>query len=270
MGSSVLAVTLLSAVNPVRLALALLVVSRPRPLQNLLAFWAGCLTGSIPSVVIPLTLVHATSMADDVEDGLAAGPSAGYVKTVMGILALTAAVVMIMRSLARKPQAATVPAPGVGRHRKDGTGSIMVLDRDPPASVIERLLGPTDQPLEGGSAFRRLLRSLNRAWENGALWVTYVIGLAFAGPQPDVSLFVVAVIVASGAAIGAQVASAVVFVLGTMGIIEIILLSYLITPVKTQAVVRVLHDWLSAHRRKIVISILAVVGVVLVAQGMGG
>jgi len=271
MVSSVLAVTLLSALNPVRLALALLVVSRPRPLQNLFAFWAGCLTGSIPAVVIPLTLVHVTSMADDVEDGLAAGLSAGYVKTVMGIFALTAAAVMITRSLARKPQAATPPAPGAGRrHRKDGTGSIVVLDRDPRASMIERLLGPTDQPLEGGSAFRRLLRSLNRAWENGALWVTYVIGLAFGGPQPDVSLFVGAVIVASGAAMGAQVASAVVFVLGTMGIIEIILVSYLITPVKTQAVVRVLHDWVSAHRQKIVISILAVVGVVLVAQGMGG
>ena len=260
MGGSVLAVTLLSALNPVRLALTLLVVSRPRPLQNLVAFWAGCVTGSIPSVMIPLTLVHVTSMADSVEDFLAAGPTSGYVKTVLGVLALTVAAVMIMRSFVRKRQAA---------NQATGTGSTMVVDRDPPPSMIERLLDQKEQYFEGGSVFRRLLRSLTRAWENGALWVTFAIGLAFAGPQPDVSLLAVALIVASGAAISAQLASAVVFVLGTMGFIEVILLSYLITPMRTQAAVRVLHNWVSVHGRKIVISILAVVGVVLVAQSIG-
>lgn len=269
MGGSVLAVTLLSALNPVRLALTVLVVSRPRPLQNLVAFWAGCVTGSIPSVMIPLTLVHVTSMADSVEDAVAAGPTSEYLTTVLGVLALTVAAVMILRSRMLQRQAATQAAGTGGRHRQGGTGATMVVDRDPPLSMIERLLGQKQQYLEGGSVFPRLLRSLTRAWENGALWVTFVIGLAFAGPQPDVSLLVVALIVASGAAIGAQIASSVVFVLGTMGFIEMVLLGYLITPAGTQAAVRVLHDWVSAHRRKIVISMLAVVGVVLVAQGMG-
>lgn len=270
MGGSVLAVTLLSALNPVRLALTLLVVSRPRPLQNLFAFWAGCVTGSIPSVMIPLTLVHVTSMADSVEDFVAAGPTSGFVTTVMGILALTVAAVMVMRSLVRRRQVAAGAADTGGRHRRDGTGSTVVLDRDPSPRMIERLLGQNEQYFEGGSIFRRLLRSLARAWENGALWVTFVIGLALAGPQPDVSLLAVGLIVASGGAIGAQLAAALVFVLGTMGFIEIVLLSYLVTPVRTQVAVRVLHDWVSAHRNKIVISTLAVVGVVLVAQGVGG
>jgi hypothetical protein len=41
MWGSVLVLALLAALNPVRLGLALLVISRPRPVQNLLAYWVG-------------------------------------------------------------------------------------------------------------------------------------------------------------------------------------------------------------------------------------
>jgi hypothetical protein len=268
MVSSVLAATLLSALNPMHFALTVFVMSRPRPLQNLLAFWAGCLTGAIPALLIPLTLMHVTPVADSIEDGLGDGPAAGYVSIVIGVVLLTIGAVMT----ARTRHSATMPARGAsGRHRQASTGTTTtLLDRDPPPSVIERLIGPSDQPVEGRSLFHRLLRNLRRSWENGALWVAYVIGLAFGGPQPDLSLFVIAVLMASGAAIGVQVALAAVFVLGTLGIIEIILLSYLITPSRTQAVARMLHDWVTAHRRKIVVSTLVVVGVVLVAQGIHG
>ena len=35
------------ALNPVRIGLTLLFVSRPRPLQNLLACWIGCMISSL-------------------------------------------------------------------------------------------------------------------------------------------------------------------------------------------------------------------------------
>ena len=89
------------------------------------------------------------------------------------------------------------------------------------------------------------------------------------GAQPDVVLVVLAIIVTSGAAIGTQISAAIAFVVGTLAIVEIILVSYLATPAKTQAVLRQLHDWALAHRRKILVAIFAVVGVSLVAHGMG-
>lgn len=271
MWSSVLVVTILSALNPVRLALTLLMVSRPRPVQNLLAFWAGCLAGAIPGVVIPLTLVHVTPMFDSTEQGLATSPTVRHVQTGMGVFALSIAALMTLHLLTRRHQQAQLPTREAtrGRCRKGGNASTLVSDSNSP-SAISRLLGSVqDAPTEGGSAFRRLLRRIHNAWENGSVWVAFLVGMVFGGPQPDVALFVVAIIVASGAAVGTQIVAAIAFVVGTMVVIEIILVSYLVTPAKTHAVLQLLHHWVSVHRRQILIAIFAVVGVTLVARGVG-
>ena len=61
-----------------------------------------------------------------------------------------------------------------------------------------------------------------------------MIGLAFGGVEPDVGLFLIAIIVASGAGIGTQVIAAIVFAVTLLAIIEIALISYLATPAKTK------------------------------------
>ena len=55
--------------------------------------------------------------------------------------------------------------------------------------------------MERGSAIRRLLRRVRNAWENGSVWVAFVIGLAM-GPQLQGIVFVLAIIMASGTAFG--------------------------------------------------------------------
>lgn len=251
-------VTFLSALNPVRLALTLLVVSRPRPVQNVVAFWLGCLAGSIPGVVVPLTLVHVTGMSGSVPKGGEANSTVQHIQVGAGVFALTIAAVMAVRSLKRRRERARLAA--------SGDTSTLVSD----SNAIERLLGRgSDDPTQGESVLRRLILRAQSAWEDGSLWIAFVIGLVCGGPQPDVSLFVVAIIVASGAAIGTQIAAAAVFVVGTMGIIEIILVSYLIAPQKTLAVLRRIHDWSSAHRQQILVAIFTVIGVALLANGLG-
>jgi hypothetical protein len=55
-----------------------------------------------------------------------------------------------------------------------------------------------------------------------------------------------------------------------LAVVEIILVSYLVTPAKTQAVLRALHDRvLQPYRRQILIALFALIGVALVAKGMG-
>ena len=62
MWSSLLVLALLAALNPVRISLALLVITRPRPLQNLLAYWVGLLIVSVPALLVPLMVMHFTPM----------------------------------------------------------------------------------------------------------------------------------------------------------------------------------------------------------------
>jgi hypothetical protein len=260
MWSSLLVLALLTALNPVRLGCTLLVISRPRPVQNLLAYWVGCLTACIFGVLVPLTLLHVTPMFKFFADDLATSSTVRHIRLGMGVLALSIAALITVRSLTRRRQRAHLPALG-------GNTSTLVLDSNRP---ISRLLGRTqDAPTEGRSAIRRLLRRVRNGWESGSLWVAFVIGLGFGGADPDVSIFLLAIIVTSGAAIGTQVSAAIAFVVGMLAVVEITLVSYLATPAKTLAVLRLLHDWALAHRRQVLVAMLAVAGVALVAHGIG-
>ena len=263
---SVLGVALLIALNPVRLGVILLMVSRPRPLQNLLAFGAGNLIVGVPAVLVPLVVLHVTPMFRSFVEGLATAAAVATVRHVqigIGMLALSIAALMIARSVMRarsltRRQRTHLPTPG--------TTSTLVLDSNSP-TAISRLPGRAQNAAtEGASAIRRLLGRANNAWENGSLWVALVWGLC---SVPVDSLFVVAIIVASGARIGTQVSAAIAFVVGWLASVEIVLISHLATPAKTQAVLGLLHDWARAHRRNLVVAIFAVVGVSGLARGMG-
>jgi hypothetical protein len=255
----------LGALNPVRLGLALLVISRPRPVQTLLAFWVGCLTASITILLVPLIALHVTPMFRSLARDLAtpatvASSTVRHIQIGMGVLALSIAAMMTVRFFTRQPAHAPTPS---------GNTATLVLDSNTPAA-IKRLLGPAQNGLtEDKSAIRRLLGRARIAWENGALWVALMIGLG-SGPTPDGVLYVLAIIVPSGAAIETQVGAAIAFVVGMLAIVEIMLLCYLAGPAKTQVVVRRLHDWVLAHRRQVLVAVCAVAGVSLVAQGMRG
>jgi hypothetical protein len=76
-------------------------------------------------------------------------------------------------------------------------------------------------------------------------------------------------ILASGAAIGTQVGAAIVFILETLAVVEIALVGNLVSPDKTQALLRPLHDWARTYRRHILAAMFTLVGLAMVAQGMG-
>jgi hypothetical protein len=261
MWGSLLVVALGAALNPVRLGLALLVISRPRPLQNLVAYWAGCLIGAIQAVLIPLTLLRVTPMFDFLADGLATNSVVAQIRIGVGVLVLSIAAVMIIQSLMRRRQKAHMPISG-------GDPSNQALDKSTHPAISRLLSRLQDTPAEGGSAFRRLLRRVRDAWENGALWVAFVIGFYLGGPEPDVLIFLFAIVLTSGATIGTQVAAVIVYALVMLAVVEIIIVSYLVTPARTQAMVQRLHDWALAHRRKILVAMCAVGGVVLVTTGV--
>jgi Sap, sulfolipid-1-addressing protein len=261
---SLLLLTLLVALDPVRFGATLLMISRPRPLQNMLVYWIGGMTIGVTYMLGPLMVLHATPFFRSLAQDLArpatyANATVRHIEIGVGVLVLSLAALMARRFWARSR--ALLPAPS-------GTTSTLVPDSNTPTAIPPLLGRAQDVPTGGGSAIRRLLARARNAWEDGSLWVALVIGLILA-PPPFTIVFVLVTIMATGAAIGTQVIAAIAFVIGMQAVVEIALVSHLFRPAKTQAVLQRLHDWTRAHRQKILVAMCVFIGGALVAQGMG-
>jgi hypothetical protein len=258
---SVLALALLGALNPIRLSLALLVISRPKPVPNLVAYWAGLLTVSVPALAVPLTVLHVTPAFNSFErPGSAAADAAlRHVQLGVGALATAVAVFLAVRFWGRRPVRELVPA-------GDSDGS--AAPRLDAPTAITRLLGETDEPT-GGKPLGRLARRIRRAWREGSYWVAFALGLV-SGPSADGVLYVVAIIAPSGATLQTQLCAAMVFVAGSGAVVELVLIAYLVKPAMTERLVGALHDWARTHRRKVLVATFAVLGLALLSQGLRG
>ena len=96
-----------------------------------------------------------------------------------------------------------------------------------------------------------------------------VAGLGIALPSVDY-LAVLAVIAASGAGADTQIGALLTFNAVAFAFVEIPLLAYLVAPVRTQASMTSLHDWVRSRRRRDVAALLAAVGCVLLVVGVLG
>lgn len=270
MWSSLLVLALLTTINPVRIGLVILVLSRPRPMQNLLAYWTGAVIISLLSLLIPLFAIHAypasASFAESFADP-AANPNAQRTAIGIGVLLLAVAVLMAVRSLV-KAQSSEGRHSVQGPARNSNTATRVHDSTAPP--VITRLLEPQqDVATEGDSATRRMLRRIRTAWQNGNPWIAFLIGVLVVPPLDGV-LFGLAIIVTSGTSIGLQVVAVIVFIVGVLAVEEAILVSNLVAPAKTASALQRLHDLARTHHQKFVAGILAVVGLSLILRGLGG
>jgi hypothetical protein len=261
---SLLLLTLMVALDPVRLGATLLMISRPRPLQNMLVYWIGGMTIGVTYMLGPLTVLHTTPFLRSLAQDLAspatyANATVRHIQIGIGLLVLSLAALMARHFWAR-PRA-QLPTPG-------GTTATLVTESITPTAIVPMLGRTQEVPTGRGSAIQRLLARARNAWENGSLWVALVIGLMLA-PPPFTIIFVLVTIMATGSAIGVQVIAAIAFVVGMQAVIEIALVSHLFRPVKTQAVLQLVHDWTRAHRQKILVAMCVFIGGALVAQGMG-
>jgi Sap, sulfolipid-1-addressing protein len=269
MWSSLVLLALPIAFDPVRLGFNVLLISRPRPAQNLLFYWIGCALAGVVLLLVPILALHFTPMLSSFVHDLAnpatsASSTVRHVEISAGVLVLVVAGVFAARFLAR--QRGQTPAP-------DANTSTLVPASDVPNPIeLPLSRGKDDQgaAVGGGSgaAIRRLLGRANDAWESESLWIALAIGL-WAAPNPALVVFGLATIPTSGAAIGTQIGAAIVFVIETLAIVEIVLLSYLFAPTTTEALLRRLHDSARSYRRQILVIMLTFVGLALVAQGMG-
>ncbi|OMB99289.1 hypothetical protein A5733_01045 [Mycobacterium sp. NS-7484] len=264
MWGDILSMALFVSLNPVLLGFILLVISRPRPLSNLLAFWIGAMIVNVPAFVVPVLVLHAVpSFASAAQDLVNPSPTSGIqpLQLCMGIAWLVIAALLVMRIRQKKRVEQTVPA------GPQGHSSTLVLDGEPererPApGRIRTAWARIYDPL------RRLFHRLHEAWENGALWIGLVFGMGYIAPPPLV-LLVATLIAGSGAAIGTQVVASVVFVFAMLIVFEIALLSYVVSPARTAALLEPLHEWSRKHRLLVLAVLFTLIGIWQTVKGSG-
>jgi len=229
----------ITSLEPVRIGIAALLVSRSRPMLNLLVFWLGLMTAAL-GIALPTLFLLRDFMLPVIQVMHSAGTymTVPPVRIILGVLALLAAAMLVLRPAARYPVPAAIPGgppAGVPRPKK--------------TTVFSRLTWPA--VLNGGS-----------------LRTAFVAGLGTATPPVEYGGAIIA-ISASEAGAGTQLSAVLFFILASYAIVEIPLVAYLISPVKTCAAVMAVNDWLRAHHRPILVSIFCLFGVLMVVAGVG-
>jgi Sap, sulfolipid-1-addressing protein len=236
------------AIDPARLGLALVMLSRRRPMVNLFAFWVGGMLAGIGiglAVLVvmrdlALMVIHsATSMANELRESVVI-LSGGRLQITIGIIML----LLAARSVARTRARAGIPA-----SISDGGLSTMTLER-PPTSLFARLGSRTQEMLDCD-----------------VVWPAFVVGVASSAP-PAESLIALTFIMASGAAIGTQFSAFIVFTLLVLAVIEIPLVGYLAMPQKTEVLMMQFQNWIRSRRQQISLTVLVGVGFLFLFQGV--
>lgn len=266
MWSDVVGLGLFTSLNPMLLGFILLVLSRPRPVPNLLVFWLGCLIVNVPMMFVPLAALHLvpsfTELARDLTTS-EPGSSVQPFQLGTGVFALVVAVLIALR-MSVKRRAAEPVAVGGGSEPSDQSPVLVLDEADRPKPA-----GPFGSMFDKvGSAVRRPMRRIRDAWVSGSLWVSLLFGLGYALPPP-LAILVDTIIAGSGASIGTQIAAVFVFIFTMLAVLEVVLLTYVVAPGKTQAVLEPVHEWSKNHRQLILIVLFAVVGIWQMTTGLG-
>ena len=133
----------------------------------------------------------------------------------------------------------------------------------------ESALALQQQPPSAVGALARLVGFAQNALKSGSPWVAFVVGLG-SGPPPAECVGAFVVILASGKPTQTQLAAGIAFVVVMLIAFELTLLSHLVLPTQTLAVVMRLHEWLRTHRRLMFALIVAALGLGLMANGVSG
>ncbi len=240
MCSAVLVLSLLAAIDPVRIGITALLISRPRPMLNLLAFWLGGMAAGIGvAFAVLLWLREFTLSVMRAAVSAASGPTVIYLQVAIGVLAVSLAALLVVRFRTR--QRARLPMTG-------GESSVLLQERN----------------TSTGSS--RL--SIRGRLEGGSFVAAFVAGVALATPPVEYMAAIIA-IVASEPTAAAQVGAALMFTLVAFTVVEVPLVTYLTTPAQTLAVLRRLNAWISERRQAIPAVVVGAIGCLLLVTGVG-
>ncbi|MFA5710028.1 GAP family protein [Mycolicibacterium sp.] len=222
--------------EPIRIGLGVLMLNRPNPLRQLLAFLCGGFTMGIGVGLVVLFVLQSTPLA-----------SPGRLSVAGVQIGVGIAVLVFAAAFAATGSSATSSRRLAIALAANGASSPAVAEM------------PANEPSRPGWA-RRLLTG-------DSLWVAWCSGLLTALPSANY-LGAMAVILAAGADRPAQALALLLFNVVAFTLVEIPLVSYLVAPQRTLAVMTAIHAWLSARPRRDIAALIAASGFVVLALGL--
>lgn len=247
----------MATADPVRLIIATFLVSHEKPLRNLVAYWLGGAGGGIiTSVVVIVFLRDIAAPVMHAFTSTVSNLTGGYVRIVLGLVALMLAARVGSRMLRRQV---------VGMPMDTVTTSSVALAPRPSAmeqfrSGLQRFTPPA------------ITRFSARIWEtlgSGSPKVSFAAGIMTAMP-PVEHQAALTTIMAADESLGAQLGASIMFVLLVMAALEIVLVSYFLAPAKTQNFVLRLQSWMVSVSKKLFPLTAGAAGVMLILSGLGG
>ncbi len=240
------------ALDPVRLGLIAVLMSRRKPFRYLLAFWLGGVITGVAVGMAVLVLMRDVALAAirSAESAItqvrsAAVFLAGPGLQLTGGAVLLLLVVVITARAKAAARVAAIPATTTG-----GGGTATLVKQDRSRNPFVWLGARTQQMLD-----------------SDFVWPAFLVGLSSTFP-PYEGVVLLAVIMASGTTIGAQFSAFIIFTLLVNGLVEIPLVGYLAWPTKTEAVMQRFHNWTRTYRLQISQVMFGGAGVMLLTQGI--
>lgn len=222
--------------EPIRLGLVVLLLSRKRPLRQLLVFCCGGLTMGSGVGLVVLFVLRAAPVFGHV--------SVAQVQLASGFVALLIAAAIAANTLRHKP---VRRAPANAEAGRDG--GVALLERTQPGALA-KLTGRARVFLQGDS-----------------LRVAWVSGLGAALPSANY-MASMATILASHAGAVTQAQAVVAYNLVAFTVAEIPLVSYLLAPRRTRASMVALQTWLRSRTRGDIAALIATGGAAMLALGL--
>lgn len=228
MWTTVLVLAVAVNVEPTRIGLLPLLLSRPKPLLQLLAFLAGSMSVSLGFGLLVLFVFERNPFGDSSSNG-------GMAQILVGAVALTIAAAMAIRWLSKRDSAAleqrtpAEPRPP-GRVEKLTT-------------TVRRVLGRSRSP-----------------------WLSGIVGVGAGLPSVDY-LAVLLVIGTSGAGPTEQAAALVTVILLSSLVIMVPLVGYLVAPAKTLVLIDRFGAWTRSRSGIEYAMLLALIGILLIGLG---
>jgi len=229
------------SIEPARIALIALLLTRPRPTRHLIVFLCTGLAMSFSVGFAVLFIFHHSFLGKNNFNPALIQIGIGVVALLLGALLMSN---IPLRQFSRK-EMAQVPAGG----------------SEETVIQVEQELAPT--------RFKRLTTKVRGFLKGDSSWLSGSIGAALAMPSVDY-FALLALIIASKTPPLEQAAALTTFLLLASWAGVIPLLSFLVAPAKTRIWVQRFNEWIRTRTRRHAGIFVAVVGAVLIGVGLHG
>lgn len=236
MWTTVLVLALALNLEPNRLGIIGLLILRPHPIRQLLAFLCTSFIVSLTAGMLVLFVVHRGSL-------LKAGSSSAIMQIGVGSVALLVAVFLFIRSATRS----RTPAEAVATKNETAAGDSV--------------------PSTGLHLVDNFTKRLGRFARGNSPWLAIALGVGISLPSVDyVALLLI--IAASGEPPQTQVAALLTFLTVANTVLLIPVLSYAFAKERTVAAIERLRSWVLARSLRDYAVLLTIAGLVMVTVGL--